>query len=125
VRVGGKGLIERFESNPSGCYWLFWLDDYELTTDTTDPDDDGFQTLEEYIAGTNPTNAVSFFHINLTPNGITFASVSNRVYSVEGFILQPFQPYKREFRTPVPPLTRPCPLIIFCSCRTSFQSAST
>ena len=61
----------------------FWLDDYELTTDTTDPDNDGFQTLEEYITGTNPTNSASFFHIDIEENGITFASASNRLYAVE------------------------------------------
>jgi hypothetical protein len=44
-----------------------WLDSYGLTNyevdDTSDPDHDGMLTWQEYIAGTNPTNRTSFFHV--------------------------------------------------------------
>ncbi len=52
------------------------------------PDNDGMSNLEEYIAGTDPTNSSSFFHItnvvtSATGIGIEWTpSVSNRFYSV-------------------------------------------
>lgn len=54
---------------------------------TEDGDNDGPSNLEEYIAGTNPTNPASIFVLNaLTPdaggNVISWASVSSRVYSI-------------------------------------------
>jgi hypothetical protein len=67
----------------NGTPWV-WLDDYDLTTDTTDPDNDGFQTLEEYICGTNPTNAASFFAASIASDGVSFPTLTNRLYDVEG-----------------------------------------
>jgi len=62
---------------------VFWLDRFELATDETDPDDDGFQTSEENICGTGPTNGLSFFQIDRVSNRLEFATASNRLYDVE------------------------------------------
>ncbi|MFC1462340.1 hypothetical protein ACFLQU_01930 [Verrucomicrobiota bacterium] len=44
-----------------------WLDSHGLTNyaadDLLDPDTDGMLTWEEYIAGTDPTNGASYFHV--------------------------------------------------------------
>jgi alpha-tubulin suppressor-like RCC1 family protein len=72
-----------------------WLIQYGFTPDfavaeTNDPDGDGIPTWEEYLAGTNPTNAASFFAVqSLVPTGtpgnyqITFSTGLNRNYRVE------------------------------------------
>ncbi len=58
-----------------------------------DSDGDGFSNLEEYIAGMNPTNSLSFFHIvsqpqQQDPDGtsyvITWEAVEGREYSIWG-----------------------------------------
>lgn len=60
------------------------MEEYGLSDDTTDPDFDGFQTLEEYICGTDPTNGASFFQVGIAADGVQIPSVSNRIYNVEG-----------------------------------------
>ena len=64
-----------------------WLAQYGLTnynTDaTSDVDLDGLTAWQEYIAGTDPTNAVSCFKLAQTNrNIITWSAVSGRIYSV-------------------------------------------
>jgi uncharacterized repeat protein (TIGR02543 family) len=73
-----------------------WLDQYGLVTGTnyeaaalTDTDDDGFAAWQEYIAGTSPTNASSFFGITNAASGadgfvVGWNAVSGRVYAVYG-----------------------------------------
>jgi hypothetical protein len=53
-----------------------------------DRDNDGMKNLQEYLAGTNPTNALSRLALTLTPppaNSIVFqfSAVSNKSYTVE------------------------------------------
>jgi hypothetical protein len=53
-----------------------------------DPDGDRFTNLQEYVAGTNPLDSSSFFHISgIAHSGsdivISFGTVTNRVYRVE------------------------------------------
>ncbi len=52
-----------------------------------DSDGDGFSNLSEYIAGTNPTNALSYFHITAAPEreagSIRVDSVLGRLYSLQ------------------------------------------
>ncbi len=47
---------------------LWWLAEYGLTNfstaETEDPDGDRMATWEEYVTGTDPTNALSFFAVN-------------------------------------------------------------
>lgn len=54
---------------------------------TCDPDGDGANNSEEFFAGTNPTNAASFFQISsaLTPNGVVvdLPSVNGISYRLE------------------------------------------
>lgn len=65
-----------------------WEDEYFNgdANPTNDFDDDGLDNRGEYIAGTNPTNDMSFFKVDdfvFGTNGvITFATISQRVYSV-------------------------------------------
>lgn len=53
---------------------------------TCDPDHDGLDNLQEYLADTNPTNGSSFFHIQSVSvaNGvrISFQSSTNRLYTL-------------------------------------------
>lgn len=61
---------------------IAWLQNHDLTTDTFDPDSDGYQTLEEYIAATNPTNGLDYPHLELSMNNLIFATASNRLYEI-------------------------------------------
>ena len=53
---------------------------------TCDPDGDGANNYQEYIADTNPTNALSWFHLlNIVPLpnvAVSFQSSSNRIYTL-------------------------------------------
>ena len=55
----------------------------------TDGDGDGATTLQEYLAGTDPTQAgsvlriISIVSLGLTNASLSFAAVSNRTYAVE------------------------------------------
>jgi hypothetical protein len=53
---------------------------------TCDPDGDGANNYQEYIADTNPTNALSYFHLqSITPLPnvvVAFQSSSNRSYTL-------------------------------------------
>jgi hypothetical protein len=60
-----------------------------------DNDGDGFRNRDEFIAGTQPTNATSCFRIEqITASGITWQAVPGRTYSVErtSDLRQPFSP---------------------------------
>jgi hypothetical protein len=50
------------------------------------PDHDAFTTFQEWLAGTDPTNALCFFHIEAiskhSPAAISFQSSSNRAYTL-------------------------------------------
>jgi hypothetical protein len=52
----------------------------------SDPDTDGFTTLQEWVAGTDPTNASSAFRVigtsNVPPLTVSFNSINQRVYTL-------------------------------------------
>lgn len=69
----------------------WWLAQYGLATNDSGAaydDGDGVPAWQEYIAGTDPTNAASYFHIvtvsNLPPWTLYFDSATNRVYTLLG-----------------------------------------
>lgn len=55
-----------------------------ISGDTADPDSDGLSNYQEYIAGTNPTNAQSrfVFSNSVDRTRVNWSSVSGRVYEV-------------------------------------------
>jgi hypothetical protein len=93
-RVKGSTVdIGAYEyQNPSSSISYSWLQQYGLSTsgdaDFEDPDGDGMNNWQEWVADTNPTNAASALRmVGASPtNGevvVTWQSVSTRNYSVE------------------------------------------
>lgn len=68
-----------------------WEASFGLSTNSTDltldSDNDKMTNLAEYLAGTNPTNALSYFKVDEIDGGggarITFGAISNRTYTVQ------------------------------------------
>ena len=55
---------------------------------TADPDNDGLDNYEEFLAGTNPTNAASVLKVtaynpNVSTNAVSLNSVAGTVYRVQ------------------------------------------
>lgn len=68
-----------------------WLVSHSLNPNdplvfTYDPDHDGFTTLQEWVANTDPTNPASFFQIasvsNLPPVTVWIQSSNDRIYTL-------------------------------------------
>jgi hypothetical protein len=80
VDSDGDGLPDAWEAS-------YGFDTNDVANATLDPDGDGMGNWEEYVAGTNPTNASSYLKIDsLTAVGgalITFSLVSNKTYTVQ------------------------------------------
>jgi hypothetical protein len=67
-----------------------WQAIYGVSDPLADADEDGFDNLEEYRAGTNPTNSASVFRIDFIPLAesqqhalLRFSATSNHTYTVE------------------------------------------
>jgi len=78
--------------NPPSIISYAWLQQYRLATDGSadysDPDNDGMNNWQEWVCGTNPTNAQSVLRMlppinNASSVTVAWQSVSNRSYSVE------------------------------------------
>jgi hypothetical protein len=71
---------------PTNWFQQYNLNSADLNMLADDPDRDGHTTFQEWLAGTDPTNALSCFRIeNLSPGpplAVSFASLTNRVYSL-------------------------------------------
>ena len=56
---------------PNSWKQQYGFDPLDPTVASADPDGDGFSNLQEYLAGTDPTNSASSFHIiSVVPSGI-------------------------------------------------------
>jgi hypothetical protein len=91
--VGGGVDLGAYEFQGAGMGEFFgWLQQYGLPTDGSadyaDSDADGHHNWQEWIAGTNPTNAVSALRM-LSATGavsavtVTWSSVTDRTYTLE------------------------------------------
>jgi len=71
---------------PDGWTWQFGLNPAGASIANGNPDGDAHTTLHEWIADTDPTNALSFFRITSVTNGaafsLAFSSSSNRLYTL-------------------------------------------
>jgi T5SS/PEP-CTERM-associated repeat protein len=73
LHVGGTLIYRNLQINPNLSavgdripnWWKqqYGFDPFDPAVAAADPDHDGVNNLQEYLAGTNPTNAASVFHI--------------------------------------------------------------
>jgi len=80
-------LLATADSNgdgiPDGWTRGFGFNPTDPTVGASNPDNDLHTTLQEWIADTNPTNALSYFRIaSVAPASVSFLSSSNRLYTL-------------------------------------------
>jgi hypothetical protein len=93
VRVaGGTVDVGAYEfQDPTSVISYHWLQSYALpidgSADFQDPDSDGMNNFQEWVAGTDPTNALSSLRLYIQPTNtsvsLTWNFVAGRVYWLE------------------------------------------
>lgn len=82
VRKTGETLELVF--TPAGfAGWIAGFPGIADSSETADPDGDGWSNHDEWVAGTDPTSAVSRFAVTVTPAGLSFVRTAGRSYVVE------------------------------------------
>ncbi len=90
--AGNANSANPFDVNSDGLPDAWQMQNFGSITDpqaapTADPDGDGFNNLQEYLAGTNPQNAADFLRlnsVNISGGAISlrFTAVAGKTYSV-------------------------------------------
>lgn len=88
--AGGVTMTVLADADRDGM-WDQWETNYFGTSNTTnnpnnaleDPDGDGMINRDEYVAGTNPTNALSVLKLFVSGGGLEFVAQTNIGYSVQ------------------------------------------
>jgi parallel beta-helix repeat protein len=83
-------LLSSADSNgdgiPDGWCQRYGLNPIDPQVAAGDPDLDAYTTFQEWVADTDPTNALSYFHIaaitSVSPLAVAFQSSSNRQYTL-------------------------------------------
>ena len=100
---------------------LFYFDSLDVVTADSDFDEDGQTDIEEYIAGTDPTDSESFFWVDdmdIVPGFpsefvLRWMSVSNRIYRVERVldVVSEYEPVSDDLPAtpPINEFTEPAP----------------
>jgi hypothetical protein len=90
VRYVTGGGLDPFEAWRQISFTAVQLTNTAISSATADPDGDGLNNEQEYLAGTNPTNALSCLVISAATNNpatsgkfvLSWQSVSNKMYTV-------------------------------------------
>jgi hypothetical protein len=90
VRYVTGGGVDPFEAWRAAYFTSAQLTNAAISSATADPDEDGLNNEQEYLAGTDPTNTASVLRISASefcvPSSefvIRWQSVSNKVYDVQ------------------------------------------
>jgi hypothetical protein len=87
LSVGGSGQDTDGDGLPDEWEVAFGLNPMDGADRTGDPDHDRASNWDEYVAGTNPTNALSCLKLNLLSRGtagvLSFVAAANTVYTLE------------------------------------------
>lgn len=81
--MGPAFTLTVFDNDGMPAWWeeLYGFDPF-VNDSADDSDGDGFTNLEEYIAGTNPRQANSFFAIDIIGTTINWPAILDRTYRV-------------------------------------------
>jgi hypothetical protein len=110
--IGGTVDVGAYEfQSPLSQISHAWLQQYGLATDGisdfADPDADGINNWQEWIADTNPTNAASLFQLQVASNNasgftLTWQSSAARTYYVQRATELTLQPALSPLAGPIP-----------------------
>ncbi len=77
------GIVDDGDGMPDAWEELYGLDT-NINDADLDPDNDGFSNYEEYVCGTVPTNAASYWQLGLGAGSLPdFYAITSRLYTIE------------------------------------------